>query len=52
LDAGLIDMLLIEAAAVPAREFAMLSASEANPLRISVWPVASHTFTPTGTGIT
>ena len=28
------------------------SASEANPFLISVWPVASHTFTPTGTGIT
>jgi hypothetical protein len=26
------------------------SASEANPSRISVWPVASHTFTPTGAG--
>lgn len=27
------------------------SAREANPFRMSVWPVASHTFTPTGTGI-
>jgi hypothetical protein len=29
-----------------------ISASPSNPLRMSVWPVASHTRTPDGTGIT